>query len=73
MIIEDVSGKKPALAVEIFGLSIQALVNHLMDLLKSQGTGVKIDEIQWVLTIPAIWTDILFCLLILEELLTIIV
>ncbi|XP_071141784.1 heat shock 70 kDa protein 12B-like [Mytilus edulis] len=24
---------------------------------KKQGTGVKIQEIQWVLTIPAIWTD----------------
>jgi len=57
MVIEDVSGKKQALAVEVFGLSIQALVNHLMDLLKTQGAGIKIDDIQWVLTIPAIWTD----------------
>ncbi|CAG2190451.1 unnamed protein product [Mytilus edulis] len=56
MFLEDILGK-PVSAVDVFSLSIKALVDHFMDSVKKQGTGVKIQEIQWVLTIPAIWTD----------------
>ncbi|XP_076084481.1 heat shock 70 kDa protein 12B-like [Mytilus galloprovincialis] len=56
MFLEDILGK-PVRAVDVFSLSIKALVDHFMDSVKKQGTGVKIQEIQWVLTIPAIWTD----------------
>ncbi|CAG2190458.1 unnamed protein product [Mytilus edulis] len=56
MFLEDILGK-PVSAVDVFSLSIKALVDHFMDSVKKQGTGVQIQEIQWVLTIPAIWTD----------------
>ncbi|CAC5380207.1 unnamed protein product [Mytilus coruscus] len=56
LIIEDIVGK-PMAALDVFTLSIKALVNHLMALLEKQGTGVKAEEIRWVLTVPAIWTD----------------
>ncbi|XP_063405923.1 heat shock 70 kDa protein 12B-like [Mytilus trossulus] len=53
----NLHNNKPVSAVDVFSLSIKALVDHFMDSVKKQGTGVKIQEIQWVLTIPAIWTD----------------
>jgi hypothetical protein len=28
-----------------------------IETLVKQGTGLKVDEIQWVLTVPAIWSD----------------
>ncbi|XP_071125270.1 heat shock 70 kDa protein 12A-like [Mytilus edulis] len=56
MLLEDISGKSVP-AIDVFGLSIKALVTHLTDLLDKQGTGMDNSEIQWVLTVPAIWTD----------------
>lgn len=56
MVLEDITGK-PVPAIDIFSLSIHALVKHLMGLLHTQGTGLDIHEIRWVLTVPAIWSD----------------
>ncbi|CAC5408538.1 unnamed protein product [Mytilus coruscus] len=56
MVLEDITGK-PVPAIDVFALSIKALVKHLMDALETRGTGVKPNDIQWVLTVPAIWTD----------------
>ncbi|VDI20358.1 Hypothetical predicted protein, partial [Mytilus galloprovincialis] len=56
LIIEDITGK-PMEALYVFTLSIEALAKHLMALLEKQGTGIKPEEIRWVLTVPAIWTD----------------
>ncbi|XP_076088281.1 heat shock 70 kDa protein 12B-like [Mytilus galloprovincialis] len=56
MVLEDITGKTLP-AFDVFKLSIKALVNHLLETLDTQGTGVKHDEVQWVLTVPAIWTD----------------
>lgn len=56
MLIEDITGKS-ALAMDVFALSIQALMDHLLTLLETRGTGIDKKEIQWVLTVPAIWTD----------------
>ncbi|VDI52481.1 Hypothetical predicted protein [Mytilus galloprovincialis] len=56
MVLEDIRGKSVP-AIEVFGLSIKALVTHLTDILDKQGTGMDKSEIQWVLTVPAIWTD----------------
>ncbi|XP_063447377.1 heat shock 70 kDa protein 12A-like [Mytilus trossulus] len=56
MVLEDISGKSVP-AIDVFGLSIKALVTHLTDILDKQGTGMDKSEIQWVLTVPAIWTD----------------
>ncbi|CAC5385496.1 unnamed protein product [Mytilus coruscus] len=54
--IEDISGKS-ALAMDVFSLSIQALKDHLMETLDKQGIGMRVEDIRWVLTVPAIWTD----------------
>ncbi|XP_076084861.1 heat shock 70 kDa protein 12B-like isoform X2 [Mytilus galloprovincialis] len=56
MLLEDLTGK-PVPAIDVFALSIRALVKHLMDALDNRGTGVKPNDIKWVLTVPAIWTD----------------
>ena len=56
MKLEDVTGKS-LLAIEVFGLSIQALTSHMQKLLDKEGTNVKPHEIKWVLTVPAIWPD----------------
>ncbi|XP_076084466.1 heat shock 70 kDa protein 12A-like [Mytilus galloprovincialis] len=56
MMLEDITGKAVK-AIDVFALSIEALKNHLIAALETQGTGVKPSEIRWVLTVPAIWTD----------------
>ena len=56
MKLEDVTGKS-LLAIEVFGLSIQALTSHMQNLLDNEGTKIKPHEIKWVLTVPAIWPD----------------
>lgn len=46
-------------AVEVFGLVIGYLRNHLMQRLKNRDNQnvLQEDMIQWVLTVPAIWHD----------------
>ncbi|VDI16585.1 Hypothetical predicted protein, partial [Mytilus galloprovincialis] len=56
MVLEDITEKKVP-AMDIFAHSIKALANHLMEALERRGTGVISNDIQWVLTVPAIWTD----------------
>lgn len=57
MTIKDNNGKT-VLAVDVFALSIRALVNYVMECLKSCiSTPFEQIEIQWVLTVPAIWAD----------------
>ena len=56
MKLEDVTGKS-LLAIEAFGLSIQALKSHIRKLLDNEGTYIKPHDIKWVLTVPAIWPD----------------
>ena len=48
---------KSLLAIEVFGLSIQALTSHMRKLLDKEGTDIKPHEIKWVLTVPGIWPD----------------
>lgn len=56
MVIEDILKKKFP-AFQVFSLSIKALKDHLETTLQNQGIDVKTDEIKWVLTVPAIWSD----------------
>ena len=56
MLLEDLSGK-PVPCIDVFALSIGSLVDHLMEMVEKQGTGLEMKEILWVLTVPAIWTD----------------
>jgi hypothetical protein len=54
MVLEDITGKALS-AVDVLTLSIKALVDHLLGMLKKQGN--IFDEVQWILTVPAIWID----------------
>lgn len=56
MVIDDISGKGVS-ALVVFSKSIKALQKHLTDQLKLRGTSIKDNEIFWVLTVPAIWSD----------------
>ncbi|KAK3085591.1 hypothetical protein FSP39_005798 [Pinctada imbricata] len=51
------AGGKELRAMTVFSESIGALKKHLDDLLDLRGTTIDPDEIEWVLTVPAIWTD----------------
>jgi hypothetical protein len=44
MVLEDITGKALS-AVDVFTLSIKALVDHLLGMLKKQGN--IFDEVQW--------------------------
>jgi hypothetical protein len=56
MEIEDATGKK-MLAIDVFGKSIKALVDHFMKLAESTGSNIiEMTDIRWVLTVPAIST-----------------
>lgn len=57
LILEDITGK-PMPTIDVFALSIHALKKHLMSYLTKQGTEVELKDIRWVLSVPAIWTDI---------------
>ncbi|XP_045173653.1 heat shock 70 kDa protein 12B-like isoform X2 [Mercenaria mercenaria] len=55
--LEDESGKKlPAMTV--FSLSIDYIKKNVLDTLNKQvDNSLEVDEIHWVLTVPAIWND----------------
>ncbi|XP_071146597.1 heat shock 70 kDa protein 12A-like [Mytilus edulis] len=52
--IEDITGKSTS-AMVVFSLSIQALKDDLLE--NKRGLKMTVDDIRWVLTVPAIWTD----------------
>ena len=56
MIIEDVAGR-PVPAMKVFGTSIKALMNHLFLTFTRRGVEIEPEDIRWVLTVPAIWSD----------------
>ncbi|XP_045161656.2 heat shock 70 kDa protein 12B-like [Mercenaria mercenaria] len=51
---EDISGKKMP-AIDIFSHSISFLKNHLWKTIQSRTTGILETDIQYVITVPAIW------------------
>ena len=51
------AGGKEVEAITVFSLSIRALKEHLEQLLDTRGTTISPEEIEWVLTVPAIWSD----------------
>ena len=54
--IEDETGKQlPALVV--FSESIKYLKDTLLEEARKQQTDIRADDIKWILTIPAIWSD----------------
>jgi hypothetical protein len=54
MVLKDKTGKQCS-AVEVFKLSIKALADPLMKILKRGG--IMHDEVLWVLTVPSACTD----------------
>lgn len=43
--------------MKVFSEVIKHLKNHLVDKCKSQQTSLDIEDILFVITVPAIWTD----------------
>ena len=56
MIIEDIAGK-PVTAMRVFGTSIRVLMNNLFLTINERGIDITPDDIRWVLTVPAVWSD----------------
>ncbi|VDI82896.1 Hypothetical predicted protein [Mytilus galloprovincialis] len=56
MEVKDVTGKSVS-AIKIFGFIIKELKMHLIDTLEKQPYEIEVREIQWVLTVPSIWSD----------------
>ena len=57
MKVKTFDGKKELPALTIFSMAIKFLKDHLMDTLDKRDTHIRLDDIQWVLTVPAIWND----------------
>ena len=55
--VKTVDGKKELPALTIFSMAIKFLKDHLTTTLDKRDTGVRPDDVQWVLTVPAIWND----------------
>ncbi|XP_060603539.1 heat shock 70 kDa protein 12B-like [Ruditapes philippinarum] len=55
--LEDEMGKRLT-ALDIFAMSIKFLVDDMYKIVKLRVSGIiRQDEVHWVLTVPAIWTD----------------
>ncbi|KAH3794593.1 hypothetical protein DPMN_148130 [Dreissena polymorpha] len=56
MMIEDETGKLlPAL--KVFALSVRYMMDNIIHMCKQQISGIDQDDINRVLTVPAIWND----------------
>lgn len=56
--LSDISGKKKMPAMDVFSAAIKYMKEHLLHKLSEKGdTETKREEIRWVLTVPAIWSD----------------
>ena len=43
--------------MEVFSTAIRALKDHVLKHVERGGRHIRFEEIKWVLTVPAIWTD----------------
>ena len=55
MLVDD-KGKKMK-AVDVISAVITYLKDHLLKHLKLQGVQLEPHDIEWVITVPVIWTD----------------
>jgi hypothetical protein len=55
-LVKDDEGREVP-ALDIFSMVIKYLKKHLLDTLETRGTGQDNNDIHWVLTVPAIWTE----------------
>lgn len=44
-------------AITVFAHAIRYLKEHMLKTLDQRGAGIKARDINWVLTVPAIWDD----------------
>jgi hypothetical protein len=56
MVLKDKTGKQCS-AVEVFTLSIKVFVDRLKRILPERDSGLRDDDILWVLTVPSVWID----------------
>lgn len=49
--------KNPIKALEVFSLSIQCLKKKCIDFFQKNHVSVANDDIQWILSVPAIWGE----------------
>lgn len=54
--VKDDNGREHQ-ALDIFSMVIKYLKGHLLSTLETRGTGLDNNDIHWVLTVPAIWTE----------------
>ncbi|XP_060603060.1 heat shock 70 kDa protein 12B-like [Ruditapes philippinarum] len=55
--VKDITGKRRMFAIDIFSLSIRYLRDHFFSELQKKYSGIEETDIQYVITIPAIWDD----------------
>ncbi|KAH3788754.1 hypothetical protein DPMN_166902 [Dreissena polymorpha] len=56
MMLDDESGKSLP-AITVFSLSIRFMIDDLTSMSNQQVSGLNLEDIYWVLTVPAIWND----------------
>ena len=55
--IKDITEKKEVKAIEVFKHAINYFRDLMLSTIDKKGLGVKEENIKWVLTVPAIWSD----------------
>ncbi|XP_060600490.1 heat shock 70 kDa protein 12A-like [Ruditapes philippinarum] len=55
--VKDITGKRRMYAIDIFSLSIRYLRDHFFSELQKKCPDIEVTDIQYVITIPAIWDD----------------
>ena len=56
MRLDDNTGKG-VLALTVFSMSIQFLKDDLLETVSKAVSGIKMSDIHWVITVPAIWDN----------------
>jgi hypothetical protein len=56
VILEDETGK-PMSALTVFSASIKYLKDSLFEECQKQNSDIQVDDIKWIITVPAIWSD----------------
>lgn len=56
LLIKDDNGKAMS-ALVVFSESLRYLKQSLLDEVKNQFINIELNEIKWVITVPAIWSD----------------
>lgn len=55
--IKDITGKKEVKAIEVFQHGIKFFRDLMLKTIEKKGLGVEENNIKWVITVPAIWSE----------------